>query len=338
MSDICLICNQNEATKTNSHIVPSFLISSFTSYNSSGKRDSEVLFTITSSIDSVYTGRSVPDTKIEDLFDKDKLTQERIDEELSINSVAKDFVFCPRCEKRLSVYLESPYAQFINEHKSIANDIPLFFWLSVVWRMSVTEDYGFSLGQDLNQTLQLYLKSYFELKENEQSIESTIRVVPFRYKILRCPDYCKTESGFMFAQYKNNVLDVVIGEFVLRVFFKREEVFPNPSFLGSDFFFVNAPINHGEKPEQIVKIGSEDYKTINAEFVKFASHLKRIEIERKLDLIWSWLGQLGKMPIQLKAMFFENYYDETVKIGDRHEKKRFAEVLTPILADYFGIK
>lgn len=105
MSDVCLICNQKKATKTNSHIVPSFLITSFSSYNSSGKRDSEVLFTISSSIDSVYTGRSVPDTKIEDLFDKDKLTQERIDEELSKNSVAKDFVFCPQCEKRLSVFL-----------------------------------------------------------------------------------------------------------------------------------------------------------------------------------------------------------------------------------------
>ena len=66
MSDVCLICNQNKATKTNSHIVPSFLITSFSSYNSSGKRDSEVLFKITNSIDSVYTGRSVPDTKIEE--------------------------------------------------------------------------------------------------------------------------------------------------------------------------------------------------------------------------------------------------------------------------------
>lgn len=43
MSDVCLICNQKKATKTNSHIVPSFLITSFSSYNSSGKRDSEVL-------------------------------------------------------------------------------------------------------------------------------------------------------------------------------------------------------------------------------------------------------------------------------------------------------
>lgn len=84
--------------------------------------------------------------------------------------------------------------------------------------MSVTEDYGFSLGDELNQILQLSLKSYFELKENGGSLETILSDVPFRYKILRCHDYCKTGNGFLFAQYKNKVLDVVIGEFVLRVF------------------------------------------------------------------------------------------------------------------------
>ena len=77
---------------------------------------------------------------------------------------------------------------------------------------------------------------------------------------------------------------------------------------------------------------------MNKEFIKFAAHSKRIEVERKLDLIWRGIGQLGQMPIQLKALFFKNYYNEDVKIGDRHDKKRFAEVLTPILAEYFGIK
>ena len=44
------------------------------------------------------------------------------------------------------------------------------------------------------------------------------------------------------------------------------------------------------------------------------------------------------MPIQLKALFFKNYYNEDVKIGDRHEKKRFAVVLTQILAKYYKSK
>lgn len=204
--------------------------------------------------------------------------------------------------------------------------------------MSVTEDYGFSLGDKLNQILQLSLKSYFELKENGGSLETILSAVPFRYKILRCHDYCKTESGFLFAQYKNKVLDVVIGEFVLRVFFELHEDFPNHPFFGTESFFANAPINHGELAEQEVNIDTDSYKVMNKEFVKFAAHSKRIEVERKLDLIWRGIGQLGQIPVQLKALFFKNYYNEDVKIGDRHDKKRFAEVLTPILAEYFGIK
>lgn len=40
------------------------------------------------------------------------------------------------------------------------------------------------------------------------------------------------------------------------------------------------------------------------------------------------------MPTELKKEFFETYYDEKVKIGDRHEKKRFVEILTRILVKY----
>lgn len=106
-----MICQENEATKTNSHVIPSFLVTMFTSYNGSGKRDTEVLFSISDTKDSVYTVRAVPDTKLECLFDTEKLTEERIQEELSKNTVAKDFIFCPQCEKRLADLLESPYAQ-----------------------------------------------------------------------------------------------------------------------------------------------------------------------------------------------------------------------------------
>lgn len=113
----------------------------------------------------MYTGRAVPDTKLEGLFDTEKLTEERIQEELSKNTVAKDFIFCPQCEKRLADLLESPYAQNQRNGQNINDDVPLFFWLSVVWRMSVTSDYGFTLGEDIENTLQLYLKSYFVQKK-----------------------------------------------------------------------------------------------------------------------------------------------------------------------------
>ena len=69
-------------------------------------------------------------------------------------------------------------------------------------------------------------------------------------------------------------------------------------------------------------------------FVRYAAHLKSVAIEGKLDFIWQLLGHIGMMPTELKKEFFETYYDEKVKIGDRHEEKRFAMVLTRILVKY----
>lgn len=42
----CLICQEREATKKNSHIIPSFLVAMVTSYDGSYKRDKEILFLI----------------------------------------------------------------------------------------------------------------------------------------------------------------------------------------------------------------------------------------------------------------------------------------------------
>lgn len=334
MCNKCMICQENEATKTNSHIVPSFLLAMFTSYNGSCKRDTEVIFTITDTKDSVYTGRSVPETKIENLFNNANLTEERIEEELSKNTSAKDNVFCPQCEKRLADLLESPYAQHLKNNQNIADETALFFWISVVWRMSATQNYGFSLGDDLNQCLQLYLKSYFVQKEDNLSTENTVKCVPFRYKLIRCKDYSKSESGFLFAQFKDDILDIILGDFILRVFFKVNLDFPNPSFFGAEKYFAECEINKGCSKESILELSVDSFKTIIDAFVQYAANIKREAIEKRLDLIWQKIGD-GSMPNNLKQKFFDLYFSDSVKIGDRHEKKRFVEVFTKILSEYF---
>lgn len=334
----CMICQDNEATKTNSHIIPSFLITKFVSYNDSGKRDTEVLFTISDNNDSVYIGRAVPDSKMENLFEMDKLTEDRIHNELSKNTVAKDFIFCPQCEKRLAELLESPYAQNQNNKNNIDDDVPLFFWLSVIWRMSVSLEFGFSLGEEINTKLQLYLKSYFIQKENHASLEDTIKYVPFRYKLLRCKGYSKIESGSCYAKFDNRILNVIIGDYILQVIFDLHSEFPNAAFFGAEAYFVKAAVNHGASKEFIMELEIDEYKKIVVNFLLCAAKLKREAVERKLNVIWAELGQNGQMPAILVNEFFEKYYNEEVKIGDRHESKRFAEVLTPILAKYFNIK
>ncbi len=174
--------------------------------------------------------------------------------------------------------------------------------------MSVIKEYGFDLGETLNDNLRLYLKSYFEIKEKKLSVDETVKQVPFRYKLLRCKDYCKSENGFLFAQYKEGVLDIVLGEYMLRAFFKLHGEFPNPPFMGAETYFEKASINHGMGEEQVADLEIETFKGIVAKFVKYATHLKRVEFKRKLDLIWKELGLPNAMPIQLKNQFVENYF------------------------------
>ncbi len=63
----CLICAELDATKTNSHLIPSFMVAKVCSYDGSGKRDREVMFTMYLCKDRVYTG-ALPDTKIAELL------------------------------------------------------------------------------------------------------------------------------------------------------------------------------------------------------------------------------------------------------------------------------
>lgn len=81
----CTLCRIRPATKLNSHIIPSFMIARVCSYDGSGKRDKEVMFTMSTYEDKVYTGQ-IPSTKLEELFDTDKLTDERIENELKFNA------------------------------------------------------------------------------------------------------------------------------------------------------------------------------------------------------------------------------------------------------------
>lgn len=72
----CLLCGENEATKTNSHIVPSFLVAQFASYDGRYKRDKKPMFSISEKVTRTYTGQ-LPSDKIDETFDKKKLIDDK---------------------------------------------------------------------------------------------------------------------------------------------------------------------------------------------------------------------------------------------------------------------
>ena len=137
----CRICKVRDATKKNSHQLPSFL-GAMISSNGDYRRGKELMFTFNKYQSGVYA-YGLDSTKWEEIFDG--LTDKRI-RQISVNPISEDYVFCPQCEKMLGEYLESPYSVFFKEGGSIAPDIPLMFWVSVVWRLSTQGTNGFNLG------------------------------------------------------------------------------------------------------------------------------------------------------------------------------------------------
>ena len=132
----CAICSSDPADKANSHLIPSFFIAMVSSVDGSYKRDRELLYTIGEHSTSAYIGRSV---KEEDLYDSfDSLSDERL-AELSNNTDTKDYIFCSHCEKRLGEYLESPWHDHLFEDRHFSPDTAIFFWVSVLWRISAFE-------------------------------------------------------------------------------------------------------------------------------------------------------------------------------------------------------
>lgn len=331
--DKCLICNENDATKKNSHLIPSFLIAMVASYDHSYKRDKELMITISPHQSKIYTG-ALPDTKLEQIFDTVNLTEERIANELSQNTVAVDYIFCPTCENHyLSKYLETPYSSKIQKDIAISNDIPLFFWLSVVWRMSVNGNHGFKLPSDIEEMLHDNLKTFFQLKEKDDDVNPLIEKPYFNYRIVSCKNYCKSNGGYIYSQYdkENNVLTVMIGDVCICVTFDKDNLPEDYSFFGLEKYINDALCNNGKEAEIILPVPIEDYKSSVQEFVKYGASIRKREDFALLDYIWNATGRPFFMPIRMKFRFMEMLYDANIKLGERHTPQRYVEIFNHLI-------
>lgn len=330
VKETCALCKKEEATKTNSHIVPSFLGARVFSYDGSGKRGKEVAFTLTASKQKVHTG-DLPSTKYEELFDEKSLTDERI-EELKVDSLAKDYYLCPNCEKLLADYLESPYASLFKNEKQIPGDIALFFWMSVIWRISITRVLGDWLSADVEDSMRTYLFSFLEQKQIGQDTSTLIESMPFVYKVLFNSDYLKKEAGFI--NFKTNdthdCAAFICGD--IAVFMGPRDFVCD--FWGLEEYVENAPMNNGLLIEKRCIIPIDSFlnakKAIINEFKE-----KKMEFERNLlNQVWKKLNLKGEMPIELQNEIIFSIHGDGLKLGDRGEVKMWSPIIYEKISNF----
>lgn len=334
----CTLCGQHPATKTNSHIIPSFMIARVCSYDGSGKRDKEVMFTMSTYEDKVYTGK-LPSTKIEELFDTSKLTDERIENELKNNTAAKDYIFCPECEKNLSIYLEAPYAEYMYNRAQIDGATAYFFWISIVWRMSISRQFNFHLPPDLENHLQEKLDGYINAKiaNDNAAIIELIRTCSFRYRLIDSPDYLNKADGYFggIYDYDKNIFSYTMGDKILCATFNDDALPTAYSYIGFEKELIKAPINNGLNSESAVRVSKERFAEGVRQTIKEKSFKRLLNEKEKADALWQRLNLPGiGMPNEMFQSFIMRLYSEDSKQGDRKTPERYVELFNETLRSF----
>lgn len=169
----CLLCRKASATTTNSHIVPRFIVQRFFNLDGSNTRDREAVESWSLQDNEKY--RDFGTDASADIFEKVlgyTALQAEIDEYTKTRTLARDYVFCPHCEKRFGV-IESLYSEILrNPRREYPHAIPYLFWLSVIWRMSAV-GMGIKLSPSHEEKLRKILDSSLADKKDEIVTDTT---------------------------------------------------------------------------------------------------------------------------------------------------------------------
>lgn len=323
----CLICNKTDASKTNSHLVPSFLVSMYDSYDNSGKRGKDLQFIFTETGRSVYVG-AIPSTKYEEIFDDDSLNNNDRLEELKNNPDAKDFVFCPSCENLLAERLEAPYADAIKQNKPINGSIAYYFWLSVTWRMTACGmSFGFSIDKDVTENMGHLLNNF--LAQKNATPDSTV----FKYKLLYCPTYSSKNSGFQYCNYRDNVLTFIIADFIMIGFFGNANKLPTKYMFECLRDCINhAKINDGvNDTEQRHKITTDEMKAVKDTFFDFAIKKKKEYYLKVVSGLWQQLNIPIPLTNEIMREILYEIFSEDTKLAERESVNSIAIAIESVL-------
>ena len=332
----CLICGKRDASKTNSHLVPSFLVSMYDSYDNSGERGKDLLFSISNRERSVYVG-ALPDTKYEEIFDDDSLKNEDFINELKNDPNAADYVFCPSCEELLAKHLEAPYADSIKKNKPINAPTAYFFWISIIWRMAACgQDFGFRLDESISESLHDLLTRYFD---NNAVINNLVKPQSqiFNYKLLYCPGYCeKTQRGFHFCYYNGGVLTVFIADFILIGYFNGVKDLPNDYVFECLRDSINlAKVNDGSKDkEQKLEIDSDVMDAAKNTIVSYILKEKRAYFVEKICNLWSLFHIPLLLTDEIINEIIGEVFSEKLKLAERDTDHSLALAIGSVLNKY----
>ena len=334
----CELCKRSVADKTNSHIIPSFIVCRTASSDKSGKRNHELVYSIGKTVQA-YTGNEVPMEVFERNFNN--LSDKRIDEELKMNTLSKDHVFCSSCEKALGDYLESPYAASKKPDAQTA----YFFWLSILWRVNHFDTLSNSIPKFILAELRKSLDSYLKARKEGVDTKCVQQKYPFRYRILACKDYSIDGDGCIYAEYdkSNRIYSITLGDTIVCYNLKGDTIPDNYYFLGIEDEIRQAPPNDGLKDEEVRTVTKDVFVKAYGVLLSKASSIYLNNEVLLIHRLWDeLLKQHYLMPSLVPSDSFihrclEIIHDDKKKIGERYTIHNYAISFSAALSEIYGI-
>lgn len=336
--DKCKLCLINDADDTGSHVVPHFLLKRI--FNVAKGRDQEISFAITASDVQAYFGRSVAPEKLDEVFGE--LTDEELQKKAMADLVI-DNQWCKSCEKKFAD-LETFYAETLklendSAYQSTNNSLAaLMFWLTILWRLSVTARSHFKLSIKDEKKVRSLIDDFEFMKPDKEGVKKHSPVLDeIGYKVYRSPDYHKKidskRGTFLFPSMNQQPYCLMVDEFVVLVYMKRSHLKMQVStFFG--FENLNTHVNTYVQGETVTPLSVERYGEHVLKLVAFMKDIKLRWYVSALNRLYHKLGYKGDMSKPIVHEIINKMISDEKKLGRKYTKEDFINCTTIILMQY----
>lgn len=273
----CKLCKTNSADKTNSHLIPFFLLKSMVTPSETKRTEKEISFDLSKpGFVNYFLGRELLPEKIQEVLGRDK-TEKEI--KTNNNFFSVDYTFCSSCEdkftrieslfssnifpslKKLSVgNLKDPL--ILNETNSL---ITKLFCYSVIWRLAVTNYREYKIPEATLEKLDKILNLCLSTVEKEvapNAIQNKGLINNHKIALSYFDDLNVKNSKFVFFEpEKTNPRSFFINGLSI-YFFNNNSAF---SKKGNNFFGLEKSINRKEihKTDYVIVFKNTTQQIVN---------------------------------------------------------------------------
>lgn len=250
----CMLCRQNEASETGSHMVPNNLIEKLFSVDGNKGRERAIIerFVLGKGIQTTYLGRDIFEDLQEPLLNRRQRAEEIDERNRPHNPLTFDYYFCHNCEKRLAI-IESLYSNIRSGRKGYAKAIPYLFWMSVTWRMSISK-MGIVLSTRHEEKYRKILNH--ALSQNPDMIVTDIKKLGHSaYTLHECNDTKNEILGILGCPATTIPALYIIGNTVVRFYHSLDKA----RKIHKQFEQPLETINDGSHPEIISECSFEAF-------------------------------------------------------------------------------